>query len=52
MPDEYEGKFASNEWNATNITSFHTGPDGYHWALLNIGSCKPSYLYESLPSDI
>lgn len=37
MPSDYEGKFMTNEWNAMQLQSFHTGPNGYHWALKAIG---------------
>ncbi|KAF7531445.1 hypothetical protein G7054_g8856 [Neopestalotiopsis clavispora] len=33
MPDDYEGKFKVNEWNAMQLKSFYSGPNGYHWAL-------------------
>lgn len=36
MPQDYEGRFRNNEWNAMTIEALCTGPAGYHWALLRV----------------
>ncbi|KAI1186512.1 hypothetical protein F5B17DRAFT_403634 [Nemania serpens] len=34
LPQDYEGKFKVNDWNAMQLQAFYTGPNGYHWAIM------------------
>ncbi|RYC60480.1 hypothetical protein CHU98_g5729 [Xylaria longipes] len=33
IPQDYEGRFKVNDWNAMQLKAFYTGPNGYHWAV-------------------
>lgn len=40
MPENYEARFSSGEWNAKTVAALATGPGDIHWASFHNGNCS------------